>query len=82
MTSYSCEQNYLRDQIRSNNLAIKYLEKKIGLLNLELAPDHIGTEEKVQEALEGGIKFLKADSREKRKCIKELDASDANHISP
>lgn len=75
MTSYACEQDYLRDQIRSNRLAVKYLEEKLELVEFELMPDYLGTEIKVIDILESGIKSLKGESKEMRKRIKELDAT-------
>ena len=73
MTSYNTEQDYLRDQIRSNNLAIKFLQEKIKLIQYEFTFDYLGTERKIEKALLDGINALKADSKEKRSQIKELD---------
>ena len=73
MTSYLTEQDYLHDQILSNNLAIRYLKQKIDLFKEELSPDFLGTDEKVLAVVTEGIKNLKADSKYKRKRIKELE---------
>lgn len=77
MTSYACEQDYLKDQIYSNKLAVKYLEEKLDMVVVDLMRDHMGTETKVIDILEAGIKSLKNESKKMRKRIKELDAIDA-----
>lgn len=82
MTVYDTEQDYLKDQIRSNRLAIKYLEEKLEIVELELLPDFLGTETKVIEILDSGIKSLKLSSKTMRKRIKELDAKDDDIHSP
>ena len=51
MTSYECEQDYLRDQIYSNSLAVKYLEAKLEMVDVELMPDYLGTDTKVIDTL-------------------------------
>ena len=76
MTSYECEQDYLRDQIYSNKLAIKYLETKLEMVDVELMPDYLGTDTKVRDALTAGIKSLKDDSKKMRKRVRDLDSSD------
>jgi len=78
MTSYNTEQDYLRDQIRSNNLAIKFLQEKIKLIQYEFTFDYLGTERKIETALLDGINALKADSKEKRIQIKKLDTEGSN----
>lgn len=75
MTSYECEQDYLRDQIYSNSLAVKYLETKIEMVDVELMPDDLGTDTKVIDVLLAGIKSLKDESKKMRKRVKDLDAS-------
>lgn len=82
MTSYACEQDYLRDQISSNELAVKYLEEKLERVEVELLPDYMGTETKVIEILESGIKSLKDENKQMRRRIKELDVKDADTHSP
>ena len=77
MTSYACEQDYLRDQIYSNKLAVKYLEEKLDMVVVEMMRDHMGTETKVIDILETGIKSLKSESKKMRNRIKELNAIDA-----
>ena len=76
MTSYEREQDYLRDQIHSNRLAVKYLEAKLEMVDVELMPDYLGTDTKVIDALTAGIKSLKDDSKKMRKRVRDLDASD------
>ena len=51
MTSYECEQDYLRDQIYSNSLAVKYLEAKLEMVDVELMPDYLGIDTKVIDTL-------------------------------
>ena len=82
MTSYACEQDYLKDQIHSNRLAVKYLEEKLEMVEVELMPDYLGTETKVINILGSGIKSLKEESKQMRKRIKELDAKDADTHFP
>ena len=82
MTSYACEQDYLKDQIHSNRLAVKYLEEKIEMVEVELMPDYLGTEIKVIDILESGIKSLKEENKQMRRRIKELDAKGADTHSP
>ena len=76
MTSYECEQDYLRDQIYSNKLAIKYLETKLEMVDVELMPDYLGTDTKVIDVLTAGIKSLKDKSKKMRQRVRDLDASD------
>jgi hypothetical protein len=80
--SYACEQDYLRDQISSNRLAVKYLEEKLERVEVELLPDYMGTETKVIEILVSGIKSLKDENKRMRRRIKELDVKDADTHSP
>lgn len=82
MTSYDCEQDYLKDQIYSNKLAVKYLEEKLEMVEFELTPDYLGTEMKVINIIESGIKSLKGESEEMRRRIKELDAIGVGIHSP
>jgi hypothetical protein len=77
MTSYACEQDYLKDQIYSNKLAVKYLVEKLDMVVVEMMRDHIGTETKVIDILETGIKSLKSESKKMRKRIKQINAIDA-----
>ena len=76
MTTYKCEQDLLRDQVYSNTLAIRYLKDKLEMLPHEMMPDFMGTEQKVIEVFEDGIKSLKRESKEMRKRIKELNTND------
>lgn len=76
MTSYDSEQDYLKDQVYSNTLAIRYLQQKLEMIGDELLPDYMGTEQKVIGVLEEGIQSLKEESKEMRRRIKELNAED------
>ena len=80
MTTYSSEQDYLRDQVRSNTLAIRYLEEKLEITFDEMVPDYMGTEQKVIGVLEDGIRSLKEESKEMRRRIKELNDKDADSL--
>ena len=75
MTSYECEQDYLRDQIYSNSLAVKYLEAKLDMVDIELMPDYLGTDTKIIDILTAGIKSLKSESKKMRQRVKDLDDS-------
>ena len=80
MTSYDSEQDYLRDQVHSNTLAIRYLKEKLEIILDEMVPDYMGTEHKVIGVLEDGIQSLKTESKEMRRRIKELNAMDADSL--
>lgn len=80
MTSYNSEQDYLRDQVHSNTLAIRYLKEKLEITLDEMVPDFMGTEQKVIGVLEDGIQSLKEESKEMRKRIKELNDMDAGSL--
>lgn len=82
VTSYACEQDYLRYQISSNKLAVKHLEEKLGRVEVELLPDYMGTATKDIEILESGIKSLKDENKRMRRRIKELVVKDAGTHSP
>ena len=49
MTTYPSEKHYLQDQVKSNNLAIKFLKKELNKTHDELKPDFLGTNEKIAE---------------------------------
>ena len=72
MTTYIKEQDYLRAQIRGNNLAIKHFTQQ--LEEVFIQEDFIGTADKVFDGYEKIIELIKLDSKEMRKKIKELDA--------
>ena len=72
MTTYSSEKNYLQDQVKSNNLAIKFLKKELNKPHDELKPDFLGTNEKIAEVYLTGIEKLKEDNKILRKKIKSL----------
>ena len=69
MTTYIKEQDYLRDQIKSNNLAIKHFTQQ--LEEVFIQEDFIGTADKVFDGYEKIIELIKLDSKEMRKRIKE-----------
>ena len=72
MTTYSSEKHYLQDQVKSNNLASKFLKKELNKTHDELEPDFLGTNEKILEAYLTGIEKLKEDNKILRKKIKSL----------
>ena len=74
MTSYGNEEDYLRDQVRSNRLAIDYIQDQISQLMSDYKEDHCHTKDKIHAVYLRGVEFLKADSAEKRKEIKRLSA--------
>ena len=47
MTSYANEEDFLKDQRRSNNLAIKFIKEKLDGVNSEFLEDHISTKDKI-----------------------------------
>ena len=61
---------------------MKYLEEKLERIKVELLPDYMGTETKVIEILESGIKSLKDENKRMRRRIKELDVKDDDTHSP
>jgi hypothetical protein len=73
MTSYANEEDFLKDQIRSNNLAIKFIKGKLGDLKSEFQEDHISTKDKIMNVYLQGIEALKEDSELKKERIKALD---------
>ena len=75
MTSYESEQGYLKDQIYSNKLAVKYLETKLEMVDVELMPDYLGTDTKVVDALTAAIKSLNDESKKMRQRVRDLDAT-------
>jgi integrase len=50
---------------------VKYLEEKLERIKVELLPDYMGTETKVIEILESGIKSLKEENNRMRRRIKD-----------
>ena len=72
MTTYPSEKHYLQDQVKSNNLAIKFLQKELNKPHDELKPDFLGTNEKIVEVYLTGIEKLKQDNKILRKKIKSL----------
>ena len=72
MTTYPSEKHYLQDQVKSNNLAIKFLKKELNKPHDELKPDFLGTNEKIVEVYLTGIEKLKEGNKILRKKIKSL----------
>ena len=72
MTSYANEEDFLKDQIRSNNLAINFIKGKLGDLNSDFQEDHINTKDKIINVYLQGIDTLKEDNELKRERIKSL----------
>jgi len=72
MTSYANEEDFLKDQIRSNNLAIKFIKGKLGDLNSEFQEDFINTKDKIMNVYLQGMDTLKEDIELKRERIKSL----------
>ena len=73
MTSYANEEDFLKDQIRSNNRAINFIKGKLGDLKSEFQEDHISTKDKIMNVYLQGIEALKEDSELKKERIKALD---------
>ena len=72
MTSYASEEDFLLDQIRSNKLAIKYLQGRLTEVIEEFFDDHAYTKKKIINAYTEGIEVLKIDSEEKQKRLELL----------
>jgi hypothetical protein len=73
MTSYANEEDFLKDQIRSNNLAIEFIKEKLDDLSHGFQEDHIGTKDKIMNVYLQAIEALKEDSELKKERIKALD---------
>jgi regulatory protein YycI of two-component signal transduction system YycFG len=73
MTSYANEEDFLKDQIRSNNLAIKFIKEKLDDLSHHFQEDHISTKDKIMNIYLQGIEALEEDSELKKERIKALD---------
>ncbi|MDA8866264.1 hypothetical protein N9H77_02040 [Porticoccaceae bacterium] len=73
MTSYANEEDFLKDQIRSNNLAIKFIKEKLDDLSSDFQEDHISTKDKIMNIYLQGIEALEEDSELKKERIKVLD---------
>jgi hypothetical protein len=73
MTSYANEEDFLKDQIRSNNLAIKFIKEKLDDLSHQFQEDHISTKDKIMNVYLQAIEALKEDSELKKERIKALD---------
>jgi len=72
MTYYANEEGFLKDQIRSNNLAIEFIKGKLGDLNSEFQEDFINTKDKIMNVYLQGMDTLKEDIELKRERIKSL----------
>jgi len=72
MTSYANEEDFLKDQLRSNNLAIKFIKKKLDDLSHQFEEDHISTKDKIMNVYLQGIEALEEDSELKKERIKAL----------
>ncbi len=73
MTSYANEEDFLKDQIRSNNLAIKFIKEMLDDLSSDFQEDHISTKDKIMNIYLQGIEALEEDSELKKERIKVLD---------
>ena len=58
MTSYANEEDFLKEQIRSNNLAINFIKGMLDDLGSEFQEDHISTKSKIINVYLQGIEAL------------------------
>ena len=80
MTSYANEEDFLRDQIQSNNLAIKFIKRELNKVRSEIQDDYIDTKSKVINVYAKGVEALEEDSEQKRERIKFLGHDDEGLI--
>ena len=80
MTSYANEEDFLRDQIQSNNLAIKFIKRELNRVRSEIQDDYIDTKSKVINVYAKGVEALEEDSEQKRERIKFLGHGDEGLI--
>jgi|TARA_B110000503_G_C6828951_1_gene281973 hypothetical protein len=80
MTSYANEEDFLRDQIQSNNLAIKFIKRELNRVRSEIQDDYIDTKSKVINVYAKGVEALEEDSEQKRERIKFLGHDDEGLI--
>lgn len=73
MTSYASEEDFLKDQIQSNNLAIEFIKDELEKVISELPEDHTGTKEKIINVYTRGIGYLKKDNQVKKREITLLE---------
>ena len=73
MTSYASEEDFLKDQIQSNNLAIEFIKDELEKVISELPEDHVGTKEKIINVYTRGIGYLKKDNQVKKREITLLE---------
>jgi regulatory protein YycI of two-component signal transduction system YycFG len=72
MTSYANEEDFLKDQIRSNKIAIEFIKEKLDDLSHQFQEDHISTKDKIMNVYLQGIEALEEDSELKKERIKAL----------
>ena len=80
MTSYANEEDFLRDQIQSNNLAIKFIKRELNRVRSEIQDYYIDTKSKVINVYAKGVEALEEDSEQKRERIKFLGHGDEGLI--
>ena len=73
MTSYANEEDFLRDQLHSNNIAVKFIKRELHKDRSEFQEDQIGTKNKVVNVYTQGLEALKEDSEHKSERIRLLD---------
>ena len=66
MTSYATEEDFLRDQIQSNNLAIKFIKRELNRVSSKIQEDYIYTKEKIINVYVRGVEALEEDSEQKK----------------
>jgi hypothetical protein len=74
MTSYALEEDFLKDQIQSNNLAIEFIKDELEKVISELPEDHAGTKEKIINVYTRGIGYLKKDNQVKKRKINAMQS--------
>ena len=62
MTSYANEEDFLKDQIRSNNLAIRYMKQQIQNVESEFLEDYVNTKEKIINIYIQGVEMLEEET--------------------
>lgn len=74
MTSYASEEDFLKDQIQSNNLAIEFIKDELEKVISELPEDHVGTKEKIINVYTRGIGCLKKDKEVNKRKINAMQS--------
>ena len=72
MTSYATEEDFLLDQIYSNNLAIEHINSELEKVISEMPEDHRDTKEKIINVYTRGISYLQKDNQIKKKKIRSI----------